>query len=716
MADFPASRARAHYLASLERKIFLFHDENESSTHINQQLQPLIDALAAKQVVAYSCNGPDAAVGEESSEFSASWSAGDEHRIQTHTLPFIRSVIIRKGAFYAVIGAGQSTQIAARFAEQYSPTRNELLDITVDGGNYPIFVASPQAWFLIHTQKPTKDSPVLNIPVQHVVDFISNSIEAGVKFDPNANHGMTDAELRAKAKARKEAELKAAAERTAYNAERRALKALKEAGDHSVIVPPRLPKLHPKKDNLLRDTVSSATSSLKGSTPRYQKFEIDSNELPDPNRPFHTYNLAPLMEWLAEGEALPDDEQRVDFYRGSLLQRNGLAVDLCKQVVGGEGIAPVLDAVGRNKHVVRFLLGNNVTGLSGAQAMAAFLADHEKCSSIYNFYIAGNNINEEGIRLISEALVNNTTLTALWLKRNPLMPQGGQHLASMLRLNNTLQTLDIVNCGVMDEGAVAIFEALKDATLSPTGSALRHFYLGTNGLTPKTAKAAGELLRTGQSRLKTLVFACGRIGDEGAEYLAEGLRADQELMGLGLASECITAKGAKVLADAIAVHPKMTALFIGFRKATFAMGEWPNVLGDEGVDYLVRTLLGPAPANAPPGRLGIRTLDVTSTGASVSTLRSLLPVIESSKHIQNLSLLQFRASKDKDNKKKGMDEDMKNVQHRAKAVCDKNKFQWEQYGMGLVDGSEEKRVWEDVMDTLEPRHLDDIFSVYRTNM
>lgn len=98
-----------------------------------------------------------------------------------------------------------------------------------------------------------------------------------------------------------------------------------------------------------------------------------------------------MIDWLElDVDIVAEQEPRIDFVRGSILgkttQGGGTSVDLCKQVVGPRGIGPILDAVAKNSHIDRFLLGNNIVGDEGAKVIADFIAS-EKSKRIYNFYV-----------------------------------------------------------------------------------------------------------------------------------------------------------------------------------------------------------------------------------------------------------------------------------------------------------------------------------------
>jgi hypothetical protein len=102
--------------------------------------------------------------------------------------------------------------------------------------------------------------------------------------------------------------------------------------------------------------------------------------------------LDEMIHWLElDVDIVAQQEPRIDFVRGSILGKTssmagGTSVDLCKQVVGPKGIGPILDAVGKNSYIDRFLLGNNIVGNEGAKIIALFIAS-EKSKRVYNFYV-----------------------------------------------------------------------------------------------------------------------------------------------------------------------------------------------------------------------------------------------------------------------------------------------------------------------------------------
>lgn len=307
--------------------------------------------------------------------------------------------------------------------------------------------------------------------------------------------------------------------------------------------------------------------------------------------------------------------------------------------------------------------------------------------------IAGNDIGSEGIRHIANALTMNTTVTALWLKRNPLLPQGAKYLASILSINSTLETLDLVNTGIRDEGVVAVMEALQ----SNPASALKHLYLGTNAETVVSARAIGNYLRSGRSRLTSLFAGSSRLGDEGVVEIAEGLKTDKIMERLGLESIRCGDIGAKALADALKDHPAMIVLDLGFRKGTYELGEKANCITDDGLLYLGEQLFGSQDA----GNCNqIRSFNaiynrITKDGALTFVDKYVVP---------NERLLDVRLSQT------GADRNI-DVEHTTKRLNNERK---KKYFDPEQDLSIEERAERDrVREALDPKHIAEIYSIYR---
>lgn len=275
------------------------------------------------------------------------------------------------------------------------------------------------------------------------------------------------------------------------------------------------------------------------------------------------------------------------------------------------------------------------------------------------------------------------------------MPQGARHLATMLMTNTTLQTLDLVNTGIADAGAVAIFRALKQ---NPASS-LEHLYLGSNAEGPRTGQAVGDYLATGQSKLTSLFLSCSRLGDEGVSYLAAGLQNDTKLERLALESVRVGDVGAKAIADALEDHPALIMLDLGYRKGTYEMGERGNEITDEGAMYIGEKLIGKSGARKSNT---LRFIDFSSNSISKEGQQQFFDDYV----VGNERLLRVRLGQ------KGANRNAK-----LELTCKKlvNEYH-SQYFEAELTSKEEIQERERVRDALEPQHVKEIYSIYRGNM
>ncbi|GAQ84483.1 hypothetical protein KFL_001910020 [Klebsormidium nitens] len=297
-------------------------------------------------------------------------------------------------------------------------------------------------------------------------------------------------------------------------------------------------------------------------------------------RPFFDFLKADQVPW---SNTNPDPGARVEFPRG-IFYSDG-RMDLCKQVVGPGSIGPLMDCLRHNSHIRHFLLGNNVIGPAGARAISEFIAQNE---SVITWYLAGNCIDVNGVARLAAALAENDVVEALWLKRNPIGPVGARHVAEMLTTNVRLHTLDLDNCGLLDDGVVSLVAGFK------ANDTLRHLYLSANGITPAGAVALGEYFTDcstkGKAGLESLYLSVNRIGDSGAAALAKGLRSNRGLKRLVVSSNQIEAAGAAALCDALTGHQTLEVLDLGVYTSTADMGELPNRIEDAGAAAVARLI------------------------------------------------------------------------------------------------------------------------------
>lgn len=281
--------------------------------------------------------------------------------------------------------------------------------------------------------------------------------------------------------------------------------------------------------------------------------------------------LQPFFDFMKENKPVSDDMKQ--FTRGTMFKDGRL--DMCKQVVGSPFISNLMDSIKDNEHVEHFLMGNNITNLSGAKSISDFIKDTHK-SKIETWYLAGNEISSEGIALIAKALETDTDCKSLWLKRNPLKPEGIRHLADMLRMNNTIEILDLHNTGVFNEGCDYLFDALKE------NDSLQTLYLDANGITDVSAICDyfDYCVKNNKRGVVNLWLSINRLEDDGVTKLGKSLKDYHHLERICVASNRIENDGIKSFLNDIKHLPNLIMLNMGWYKSTFDMGELPNNVSD----------------------------------------------------------------------------------------------------------------------------------------
>merc|ERR1712232_1395384 len=282
-----------------------------------------------------------------------------------------------------------------------------------------------------------------------------------------------------------------------------------------------------------------------------------------------------------------------------------------------------------------------------------------------------------GIKPICDALAHNQTIKSLWLKRNPLLPAGAVHVATLLQTNTMISTLDLDNCGLLDEGAAHIVEGLRHNTT------LRHLTISTNALTVPSAELFADLLSQEDCRLVTLVMGINRIGDEGCKVLSKAFYHNKHLQRLGLPSCRISDAGVAALTDALiqSKHP-LKLLDLGFMKATYAVKEVGNRLTDKSACALAAYL-----ATNPP----LQMISLVNHSFEEPGLEALGKALESNTSLTSVGLTGFTSQPAYFG-----EHIMQRVEQNRKAA--------------LANGATEKELAEVEI----PEYVEEIFSVYRT--
>jgi Ran GTPase-activating protein (RanGAP) involved in mRNA processing and transport len=313
---------------------------------------------------------------------------------------------------------------------------------------------------------------------------------------------------------------------------------------------------------------------------------------------------------LRVGNELTWGTPMVEFNRGVVYADRRL--DLCKMVVGPTHITALMDSLRSNSFVKHFLLGNNIISATGCYAIASFIK--EKPDQMETWYLAGNHIKPEGFEHLVDAMVASSSITNVWLKRNPLGPSAVSSLTRLITETRNLRTLDLENTELGDEGVARLFTNLKGKTI-----ALKNVFVNANGVGVKGAQAIAELLEAGWPA-ESLMLGTNPTGDGGAFHLARAFRSNKSLVRVALQSNAFTSAGISAVCDALSGHPTIRAVDFSSSLTTKPHGLRYNYVDDEALPALKQLLRNPQ----------LRLLELGRTAFSAEGVEVLRDAIASS--------------------------------------------------------------------------------------
>jgi Ran GTPase-activating protein (RanGAP) involved in mRNA processing and transport len=313
------------------------------------------------------------------------------------------------------------------------------------------------------------------------------------------------------------------------------------------------------------------------------------------------------------------------FIRGSLYEDGRL--DLCKQVVGSDHIQQLMDCLAQNDKIQHFLLGNNIINTTGAIAIANYIKSKH---NIKTYYLAGNDLDKVGIKYICDALADDTVCTDLWLKRNPIGSQGAIHVKNLLEHNNTIETLDLHNCGLLDDGCKEIFEGLK------TNTSLKMLYLDANGITNASSQCIAEyfdyLAEKDIYGIDSLFLNINRLEDDGIIKIVKSMSNYNYLKRLDLGANGCSEKAMEYIYDAFKSHPNLTVLSLGPYKSTVDMQEITNCVSDLGSEYIAKLI---------EENKVLEYFDITHNGITEIGISKIVEAFQSNDSIIQLPISQY---------------------------------------------------------------------------
>jgi len=281
-------------------------------------------------------------------------------------------------------------------------------------------------------------------------------------------------------------------------------------------------------------------------------------------------DLDGLLAWLRTGRPVT---RRTDFAVGTAMP--GGRLDLCKQALGPRGAELVAEALPQGGPTRHLLLGTDELGDAGADTGA----EAATASGAETLYLGCNGITAAGACRIADRLIASPgVVRGLWLKRNPLGPDGGRLVGEAV--GTGLSTVDLVQTRLDADGLAM----LVDRVLSAGG--IGRLYVSGNPLGPAGAEKLARLVSA--DGVEELYVSAAGLGDEGARTLAGAVRAGR-LRRMSVASNGIgSVAAAELVAAAVAAGVEM--LDLGRVRSAGVLGAEDNRLGDEGAASIARAL------------------------------------------------------------------------------------------------------------------------------
>ncbi|KAF2650580.1 RNI-like protein, partial [Lophiostoma macrostomum CBS 122681] len=279
------------------------------------------------------------------------------------------------------------------------------------------------------------------------------------------------------------------------------------------------------------------------------------------------------------------DVETLGFEKGVIYSDGRL--DLCKMALGPPNIKDLLASLKTNPFISHFLLGNNIIGPHGARCIADFLKEYP--NRIETWYISGNCIDGASFKTLVNELIHSTSVTGIWLKRNPLGHLAADDVFRLITQTPNLHILDLGQTELGDIGIASLFTHLAAHT-SDHPLPLRHLYLDANGISITAATAISTYLSSPHCTLTSLYLSNNPLGSTGITALALGLHHNKTLTRLTLASTGLTDDGAIALCEALSAHPTLMTLDMGQSYATADLDSRYNWLTDRSAEAVRRLI------------------------------------------------------------------------------------------------------------------------------
>ncbi|KAL1526167.1 hypothetical protein AB1Y20_014895 [Prymnesium parvum] len=285
----------------------------------------------------------------------------------------------------------------------------------------------------------------------------------------------------------------------------------------------------------------------------------------------------------------------------TFLQTDSLvrAFSLAQNDVTSEAIQELCMVLKGNMTLEELSLSGNALGGAGGLAVADLL---QSDNNLKKLRVSNCELDTESLVALATVLQANERLALLDISRSlaaPLMEEATSHFSRMLKVNATLEELDLSCCGIRDLGlqllAEELFRAFDNSRLSVLRLRGNHIHLVDSAC----VGALNNLLSSNSCRLTILTLGGNVLKDEGALKLADILAANSSLTQLDVSACAMRSRGLCAIGRAIApnarsiTHPKLLSVSLwGNSFDSAACLVWQPIMSVLELDILVQEVDG----------------------------------------------------------------------------------------------------------------------------
>ena len=199
--------------------------------------------------------------------------------------------------------------------------------------------------------------------------------------------------------------------------------------------------------------------------------------------------------------------------------------------LSSESVASIITGLSHNNSLRTLNISDSHFSKANRLHLSSLLREHSKCTLTY-LRLRGCHISSEGAVELATALCKNSTLRELDLSGNPIREHanGVTAVATMLVENKSLTSLWLEDCHISGQGAGELAAALyKNLTL-------QHLSLNRNPIGVEGASSMSDMLQHNTS-LTQLWLSDDSVGEEGVRQLMNSVKYNKALRELQLSEK-----------------------------------------------------------------------------------------------------------------------------------------------------------------------------------